>query len=59
MSGFIVVPDALYNAIHKRLDEEFQKFPDAEKDRDHLYHQILEFFSEHGFLPEFTLEKVQ
>ena len=45
------------DAIHKRLDEEFVKFPDAAKDREALYHQLLEHFNEYGALPEFTLEK--
>jgi hypothetical protein len=57
-AGFLVVPDALYNAIHKRLDEEFVKFPDAAADRDALYHELLDYFAEHGALPEFTLEKI-
>jgi NADH:ubiquinone oxidoreductase subunit E len=57
MSGFLIVPDTLYEAIHKRLDEEFTKFPDAEADRDALYHQLLEYFTEFGYIPEFTLEK--
>jgi hypothetical protein len=56
--GFLIVPDALYNAIHKRLDEEFVKFPAAAADRDALYHELLDYFAEHGALPEFTLEKI-
>jgi hypothetical protein len=57
MPGFLIVPDALYNEIHTRLNEEFKKFPDAEADRDSLYRQLLDYFDEHGALPEFTLEK--
>ena len=57
MAGFLIVPDALYDAIHKRLTEEFEKFPEAEVDRDALYHRLLEYFNEYGILPEFTLEK--
>jgi hypothetical protein len=55
---FCMSPDALYDAIHKRLDEEFVKFPAAAADRDALYHQLLVYFAEHGALPEFTLEKI-
>jgi hypothetical protein len=59
MSGFLIVPDELYNAIHDRLNELFKQFPDAEKDREHLYHQCLDAFNTYGKLPDFTLEKVQ
>lgn len=56
MSGFYIVPDALYNAIQKRLDAAFEKCPEAEKDREALYHQLLEAFNQYGSIPEFTLE---
>ena len=59
MSGFLIVPDALYDAIHKKLDEEIRKHPDAEKDRDYLYRQCLDYFAEHGSMPNFTLERIQ
>ena len=54
----VIVPDDLYNAIHARLDELFKEFPDAEKDRDALYHQVLAYFDEFGRLPSFTIERI-
>jgi hypothetical protein len=48
----------LYNSIHARLDELFKQFPDAEKDREHLY-QVLDYFDQFGRLPEFTIERIQ
>lgn len=58
-AALLIVPDALYAAIHRRLDALFVEFPDAEKDRDALYHQLLEAFDQYGFIPDFTLEKRQ
>ena len=57
--ALLIVPDALYEAIHERLDEVFKEFPDAEKDRDALYHQLLEYFDQYGVIPEFTLQKIE
>lgn len=57
--GFLIVPDALYDAIHKRLDEAFAECPEAEADREHLYRQLLDAFSRYGTIPEFSLEKVK
>jgi len=55
----VIVPESLYNSIHARLDELFKQFPDAEKDREHLYHQVLDYFDQFGRLPEFTIERIQ
>lgn len=54
--GLVIVPDTLSANIHKALDAEIAKWPDAEKDREVLYQQLVTFFSVHGYLPEFSLE---
>lgn len=54
--GFVIVPDTLHDNIHKALDAEIAKWPDAEKDRELLFQQILTFFHQYGYLPEFSLE---
>jgi hypothetical protein len=53
----LVVPNALANAINKRLDDEIAKHPDAAQDRRLFYEQILLFFDKNGYLPDFTLEE--
>ena len=53
----VIVPDSLYNEIQAKLDTAFVKMPDAERDRDCLYRQLLFFFNEHGFLPDFEVVK--
>ena len=52
----IIEPNALKDAIHAKLDAAFKKVPDAEKDRDILYHQLLDYFDEYGILPDFELQ---
>jgi hypothetical protein len=54
--GFVIVPDTLHDKIHAALTAEFVKWPDAEKDREVLYQQLIAFFHRHGYLPEFSLE---
>lgn len=53
----VVVPDSLAAAINARLDVALAACPDAQKDRDALYNQLLSYFDEHGVVPEFTLQK--
>jgi len=55
--SFVIVPDSLHNAINKKLDAAIRACPDAEKDRDALYSQVLSYFNEYGIIPEFTLAK--
>jgi hypothetical protein len=55
--GMVIVPDALAAAINVKLDAAIAACPDAEKDRDALYGQLLAYFDEHGTVPEFSLVK--
>ena len=58
MTGrIVIVPDELYEALQSRLDAEIAKVPDAAKDRDHLYRQLLAYVDEHGKIPDFSLER--
>ena len=52
-----VVPISLSNAINTKLDEAFIGCPEAEKERDILYSQLLEYFDVHGIIPDFELRK--
>jgi hypothetical protein len=57
MSHFVIVPEALRQAINDALDAALAACPDAARDRDHLYAQLLAFYDEHGYLPSFALAK--
>ena len=54
---FLIVPDSLREAIDAKLDAAIALVPDAAKDREHLYYELLSFFDKHGFLPDFTIGK--
>lgn len=51
----VIVPNALRDAINSAIDRELEKCPEAVKDRQVFYELLLEYFDEHGFLPEFTI----
>lgn len=53
----VIVPNVLADAINKRLDIALNECPDAKPDREALYGQLLSFFNEHGYIPNFTLGK--
>lgn len=56
---FVIVPNSLHDEINAKLDIAIAKVPDAEKDREVLYQQLLEYFDEHGVVPDFELQRRQ
>ena len=52
---FYVVPNHIGNAIDAALDAEIAKVPDAAKDRAVLRSQLIDYFAEHGAIPDFSL----
>ena len=54
---FLIVPDNLKEAIDAKLDAAIALVPDAAKDREDLYWELLSFFDKHGFIPDFTIGK--
>jgi hypothetical protein len=53
----MIVPNWLRDTINAKLDTAFLTCPEAEKDRDILYNQMLAYFDEHGEVPDFKLVK--
>lgn len=53
----VVVPNSLADAINAKLDLAIAACPEAAKDREVLYGQLLEYFDEHGVIPDFSLQK--
>jgi hypothetical protein len=53
----VIVPNSLRDAINAKLDAAIAEVPDAEKDREILYGQLLDYFDEHGVVPDFSLAK--
>jgi hypothetical protein len=54
---WVIVPDALSDAINAALDKAIRACPGAASERDALYQQLLSYYDEHGVIPEFSLEK--
>lgn len=52
-----IVPSVLRDAINAALDDALNECPEAERDRYHLFQILLEYFDEHGRLPEFSIRK--
>lgn len=55
----VIVPNDLRDRINAKLDAVIKECPDAEKDRDVLYSQLLGYYDEHGVVPDFSLKKSQ
>jgi hypothetical protein len=50
-----IIPNELRSAIEKKLSAAFLKAPEAQKDKDIYFNQLLEYFDEHGEIPDFEL----
>ena len=53
---FVVVPNALRDAINAKLDKAILDCPGAAPHREELYAQLLSYFNENGVVPDFTLK---
>ena len=53
----VIVPNQLRDLIQAKLDEQIVLHPAAEADREELYSQLLGFFNEYGYVPDFELSK--
>lgn len=53
----VIVPNYVADAINKALDKAIAEEPNAAKDREELYQQLLNFFDENGYVPDFSLLK--
>jgi len=56
---FRIVPNYLADQLNGLLDAEIAKCPDAAKDRDVLYGQLLDYVDAHGVVPQFSLSPAQ
>jgi hypothetical protein len=57
MSRMVILPNALGRQIDDVLDAELAKHPAAAPDRELFRDQLINYFDEHGVIPEFSLEK--
>lgn len=52
-----IVPNSLRDQINEAIDCTLIECPGAECVRDELYKQLLEYFDEHGVIPEFKIQR--
>ena len=55
--SFLIVPNDISSAINAKLDVAFQECPEAKVDREMMYDQLLDFYDNHGRIPDFELKK--
>ena len=53
----IAVPNYIRDQINAKLDAAIAEVPEAEKDREVLYQQLLQYLDEHGVIPDFSLAR--
>jgi hypothetical protein len=53
---FLIVPDYIDEAINTKLDEAIHACPGAARDREILYSQLVNYFNEHGEIPDFSIK---
>ena len=53
----VVLANVLRDAINARIDEKLRECPEAEKDREIFYRELLAYYYEHGTIPDFAISK--
>jgi len=54
---FVIVPNELSNAIYAKIDAAIADCPDASKDREAFFQQLLDYYNDNGVIPDFSLVK--
>lgn len=54
---FYILPNYIGDEIDRLLDAQIEKVPGAAKDRDVLRGQLIDYFADHGVIPDFSLAK--
>ena len=54
----VIVPNELRDAINKKLDEKSEGLIYPESDRELMYNQLLDYYDNHGVIPDFDLKQV-
>lgn len=52
----VIVPNELRDAIYEKVDAAIVEQPAAKQDREYFYEVLLNYFNEHGVIPDFTLK---
>lgn len=52
----VIVPNSLRDAIYDKVDAAIAEQPAAEPDREYFYGVLLDYYDEHGVIPDFTLK---
>lgn len=55
----VIVPNYIHDVINAKLDDAFKQFSGAEPDRDIFYQTLLNYFDEHGVIPEFSFNLIK
>lgn len=56
MTSVMIVPNSLRDAIYAKIDIAIAQCPGATPGRDYFYDRLLEYFNEHGEIPDFDLK---
>ena len=54
---FVIVPNYVSEAIYKKVDVQLEKNPHLKEQRENIYNDILNYFNEHGKIPDFELSQ--
>lgn len=54
--SFVIVPNSISDAIYAKVDAAIANAPDAAPDREYFYSVLLNYFNDHGEIPDFELK---
>lgn len=53
----MIVPDALREAIMKKIDKALEDCPEAIIEKELTYERLLAYFNQYGSVPDFSFQK--
>ena len=57
--SIVIVPNIVREAIDAKIDKQLLLQPSLKKHRKEIFQELLEYFDEHGEIPDFTLREVE
>lgn len=57
--AIVIVPNDLRDALYAKIDEQLVDHPGLIEQRESIYKDLLNYYDEHGVVPDFTLVGVR
>lgn len=54
----VIVLNQLRDSIYEKIDSQLENLPHLKEKREEIYNQLLNYYDDHGIIPDFNIEPV-